>query len=112
MNIPQDQIEELKSIAPSLQMASEGGYTYILISQLNLPGNCKPSVVDALLCPMPKDGYQSRLYFDTTLNGGPQRNWNANVRILGKTWYGISWQTPIGLTLKEMLLVHIKAFRI
>jgi hypothetical protein len=108
---PQD-IEELKAIAPSLRAADEGGYSFILIEKLKMPANCKPPEVDALLCPMLKDGYQSRLYLSEKLAGcNAALNWNATVRILGRTWYGISWQTPAGLKLKEMLLVHLKAFK-
>nr|WP_221284643.1 hypothetical protein [Mucilaginibacter sp. SP1R1] len=81
------------------------------MENLKLPANCKPALVDALLCPMLKEGYQSRLYFSEKPVGcNTTLNWNANVRILGRTWYGISWQTPAGLKLKEMLLVHLKAF--
>jgi hypothetical protein len=111
MEFAEQDIQALKEIAPSLSVANEGGYSYILINKIKLPSNCKPLEIDALLCPMQKDGYQSRLYFAEKLSGcNIALNWNANVRILGRTWYGISWQTPEGLSLKEMLLVHLKAF--
>src|ERR1700749_1324993 len=103
MEFAEQNIQDLKEIAPSLSVADEGGYSYILIDKLKLPSKCKPLEIDALLCPMQKDGYQSRLYLAEKLIGCKTTlNWNANVRILGRIWYGISWQTPEGLSLKEM----------
>ena len=111
MTFPANEIDELKKIAPELQIAQEGGYTYILISNLNLPEGCIPTITDALLCPMPRDGYQSRLFFPVQIQGCPSRNWNGNIRALEKNWHAISWKIGGGLRLAEMLLVHLKALR-
>lgn len=111
MNFDSDQIEELKQIAPSLSVAQEGGYSYILIEGLQMPKGCKPEVVDALLCPTPRDGYDSRLFFSAQIIDCPQRNWNGNIRVLGKNWFAISWRVPSGLRLYEILLIHLNAFR-
>jgi len=111
MNFPTEQIEELKRIAPSLSIASEGGYTYIFIENLQLPDKCTPSIVDALLCPTERDGYNSRLFFASKVEGGPARNWNGNIRVLNRNWHAMSWQVPPGLRLAETLLVHRKALR-
>lgn len=112
MNFSEDQIKELKSIAPDLSMAQEGGYTYIRIDNLQLPDYCKPNVVNALLCPSQRDGYESTLFYSAMITGCPTRNWNRNgVRILGENWYAISWKVNPGLRLAEMLQIHLSALR-
>lgn len=111
MNFSENEIEELKRIAPNLSFAQEGGYTFILIERLRLPDDCMPEIVNALLCPTPREGYQSRLYFSENITGCPVRNWNGNIRVLERNWYAISWQVPSELRLAEMLLIHLKALR-
>ncbi|ADB42777.1 conserved hypothetical protein (plasmid) [Spirosoma linguale DSM 74] len=112
MFFPEGQIDELKTIAPNLSVAQEGGYTYVFIENLRLPNNCQPAVVNALLCPTPRDGYNSRLFFSEMINGAPARNWNGQIRVLGTNWYGISWQIQqSGLRLSEILINHINALR-
>ena len=111
MNFDQTQILELKQLAPNLSQAQEGGYTFILIEKLQLPDSCQPALVDALLCPTPRDGYESRLFFSSQITGCPARNWNGKIRVLEKNWYAISWKVPAGLRLYEILLIHLKALR-
>lgn len=111
MVFDETQIAELKRIAPNLSIAEEGGYTFIHIEGIILPYGCVPQTVDALLCPTMREGYQSRLFFSQQITGCPQRNWNSNIRVLEKNWYAISWQTPTGLKLNEMLLIHLKALQ-
>lgn len=111
MDFPQDQIDELKKIAPSISIAVEGGYTFIYIEKLKLPDGCKPEVVDALLCPAPRDGYMSRLFFAEQITGCPARNWNGNIRVLNKNWFAISWKVGSGYSLAQMLSVHLNAIR-
>ncbi len=111
MNFDENQIAELKQITPDLSCAQEGGYNYILIKDLRLPDNCKPEVVDALLCSTPRDGYESRLFFSALITGCHQRNWNGNIRVLEGNWYAVSWKVPGGLKLAEILMVHLKALR-
>ncbi|TDO83740.1 hypothetical protein EV143_101180 [Flavobacterium chryseum] len=112
MNFTEDQILELKSITPDLSMAQDGGYTYIRIDNLQLPDHCNPNVVNALLCPAQKDGYESSLFYSAQITGCPSRNWNrVNVRILEENWFAISWRVNPGLRLSEMLLIHLSALR-
>jgi hypothetical protein len=111
MQFPQDQIDELKQIAPVLSFIEDGGYSYFLIKQCPLPEGCNPSEVDLLLCPSVHTGYNSRLFFAQTITGCPLPNWNGNLRLLDKNWVAISWNVPAGLRLAETLLVHLKAFR-
>lgn len=109
MSFPQDQIDELKRIAPNLCLAEEGGLPYILIQQYELPSGCQPAVVDLLLCPKPRDGYESRLFFPQIITGIPARNWNGRLRALERNWCAMSWKVPGGLRLAETLLIHLKA---
>lgn len=111
MNFPQEQIDELKRISPDLRYAEEGGYPYFLLSQVELPDGCQPKKVDLLLCPKPKDGYQSRLFFPQVIGGAPTRNWNGHLRALEKKWCAMSWAVSPNLRLAEALLVHLKALR-
>jgi len=111
MSFPQEQIDELRVIAPILSIAQEGGYNFLLIENLQLPDNCQPPVVDALLCPTPREGYQSRLFFSTKITGCPPRNWNGHIRVLDRNWDAISWQIPSGLKLIDILLLHLKSLR-
>ena len=113
MEFPQDQIDELKSIAPSLGKTEEGAYTYFLFADYQLPEGLQPSKVDLLLCPMPRDGYQSRLYFSQQITGCPKTpNWNGSVRVIGRNWVAFSWRTNTGLRLTDMLLVHLSGLRL
>lgn len=112
MSIPDDQLTELRRLHPEARLAEEGGTTFILLPQLELPPGIVPTHVDALLCPVPRDGYQSRLYFAASLAGGPQRNWHVRgLRILDRAWYAASWQTPPGLRLVQMVEVHLDMLR-
>lgn len=111
MEYPKDQIEELKQIAPSLRIAEEGGNSFILMEQLKLPAHCTPSVADALLCPHPHSGYDSRLFFSVVPAGIPGRTWNGQIRVLDRTWYAASWRCANGLRLAELLMVHLKVLR-
>lgn len=111
MYFPEEEINELKTIAPNLSEAQEGGYNYIHISGLVLPNGCQPAIADALLCSTQREGYNSRLFFSQPIASGIVRNWNSNIRVLERNWYAISWQTQPGLRLAEILSVHLKALR-
>jgi hypothetical protein len=111
MLYPQDQIDELKRIAPDLAVAGEGGISYILIRQLQLPEGCIPAVCDVLLCPQPRDGYESRLFFPQVITGIPGRNWNGSLRAVERNWQAMSWRVPGSLRLRETLLIHLNALK-
>ena len=61
MEIRDDEIRELGALYGTVKSAVESGVTYFLIPGLILPAGCSPAVTDALLCPSPRDGYNSRL---------------------------------------------------
>lgn len=113
MDIPQEQIEELKRTLGSVQLGMEGGYTFFLIPSLQLPDGCKPKIVDALLCPMPRDGYPSRLFFSEAIKTPTPRNWNTqNVRILERNWWAFSWKLGHSdLRLIQIISAHLRGLR-
>jgi hypothetical protein len=114
MGFEQSQIEELKSYYPGIGVVTEGGTDFILVPALCLPDGCAPAVVDALLCPTPRDNYSSRLFLSQKpTHRGPGQNFNANgVMIAGRQWWAASWNTNrTDLTLLQTMLAHLDAFR-
>ena len=107
-----DEITELKKLAPKVQRCDEGGVTFYLLPQLALPSGCTPERVDALLCPTPRDGYPSRLFFDEQVRASGNQNWNGAARILERNWYAYSWMVPEpGLRLAQIVMAHLRALR-
>lgn len=111
MNFSESEVNELKMVAPDISYAEEGGLPYFLLKNLVLPEGCEPAVTDVLLCPVPRDGYQSRLFFPKNVIGKSGLNWNGNLRVLDKNWVAFSWQTTGKKTLVEMLMVHLNGLR-
>lgn len=111
MDFPEDQITELKNLGEVLS-AQEGGVPYFIIRALKLPDGCTPNQCDALLCPVPANGYNSRLYFSQKVQPAKAvtLNWNANdVRILEQNWHAFSWKlTHTNLRLIELVALHLK----
>ena len=113
MNFPEDQIEELKKLYPAVQSCEEGGVTFFLLPKLRLPEGCEPQETDALLCPAPRDGYNSRLFFANKITCSKALNWNASgVRIAERNWAAFSWKTEhTDLRLAQMVAIHLSAFK-
>jgi hypothetical protein len=112
MGRPDDPLDELLQLCPELQLAVEAGVTYYLLPNLAMPPGASPPRVDALLCPTPRDGYESRLYVAERITGGTQPlNWNGQIRVLERNWHAVSWRTPAGLRPAQMLATHLKAFQ-
>ncbi len=109
MTITDSQMNELKAVAPSARIITEGGYPFIHIACLQLPANCAPNTVEALLCVYPYHGYNSKLFFTEKITGTVSRNWNQSVRVLGKMWFAISWQTQPSLTPLQILMIQLQA---
>jgi hypothetical protein len=112
----QDQVAELFELSSGLKEFEEGGFKYFFLPGLSLPAGCDPQQTDALLCPIPRDGYSSRLYFaaqvrPAAVENKTALNWNGSVRILEKNWHAHSWRTPPDLRLAQMVAVHLKALR-
>jgi hypothetical protein len=111
MDIPNDQIEELNRLFNKTYSYNEGGYIYLYIPDLQMPEGCSPEKVDVLLCPMPRDGYNSRLFFAAKIKPlkSESPNWNADgVRILEKNWYAFSWKVPQNIRLSQMIAIHLR----
>lgn len=118
MPFPTDQVEELKLMAVSVSMCDEGGVSFFLLTGVKLPDGCVPTSIDLLLCPTPRDGYNSRLFFAQQVQppvkpGRDPLNWNVNgVRIAERTWHAFSWRTsPSSLRLAQMVAIHLKALQ-
>jgi hypothetical protein len=104
------EIEELRLLCESVSRADESGVTFLLLEGLHLPAGCTPSRVDALLCPSPREGYDSRLYFAEQIQAPGSRSWNAH-RILDRNWVAFSWRTQPGLRPAQMVAVHLGGLR-
>ena len=114
MSFSTDQVAELKNLCPEVSEVKEADYTYVLLPGLNLPEGCSPARTDALLCPSPREGYVSRLFFSEKVKpgSGPEPNWNSNgVRIAGRNWHAYSWRTSPNLRLVQMVAAHLRALR-
>jgi hypothetical protein len=108
--LPEDQVEELKTLCQSARVLHEAGQEYVLLPGLKLPPGSNPAVVDGLLCPHQHSGYLTRLFLSEQVPG-KGANWNPH-QILDRTWYSPSWQA-IGADLRliEMLLGHLEVYR-
>ena len=112
MLFPEDQIAELKQLCPDVQLHEEAGCAFLLLPGLNLPEGCRPRTLDALLCPTPRDGYPSRLFFSEKVTSPTERNWNATgIRIAERSWTAYSWKANPNLRLAQMIAAHLGALR-
>ena len=114
MPLPQDQLEELTATFSGIATVEEGGLTYVVFEQITLPANCSPAAVRALLCPVPRDGYPSRLFLSQKVeHRGRGQNWNAaGVVIIGLQWWAASWKiNATNQRLMNMVGSHLEAFR-
>jgi hypothetical protein len=114
MHFEVDELNELKRLYPEISAQDEGGQTLILIANLKLPEGCTPAVTDALLFPVPRDGYPSRLYLSQKItHKGEGQNWQpATGSIIGnRQWWAVSWNThQPKQSLLAMVTAHLQAF--
>jgi hypothetical protein len=111
MPYPKEQTDELKGYCKKVSSLPESGIDFLYLEELRLPAGCTPAICDALLCPVAKDGYPSRLYFSVQVNSQFARNWNGPVRIGEKNWYAFSWRVDLASpTLAELLIAHLNGF--
>ncbi len=105
------QLEELGQFCGAVAYAHDGGLLYLLLQQLRLLDGCEPTVVDALLCPGPRDGYSSRLFFAEKIHIPVARNWGVH-RILDRNWHAFSWQTQqTPKRYAQILAIHLRALQ-
>jgi hypothetical protein len=109
---PAEEIEELKSYCKELSMVKEGEVTFLYLEGLRLPSGCEPEACNGLLCPVPRDGYPSRLYLSEKVKSPYIRNWNVNdARIGEKNWFAFSWKVDLkNSTLAKILVAHLTGF--
>jgi hypothetical protein len=108
---PTEQLEDLKRYCSKLSLLTEGGGNFLYLKGLRLPPGCQPDECDALLCPVPRDGYPSRLFLSVQVSSRYARNWNGTVRIGEKNWFAFSWRVPLEKpTLAQMLIAHLTGF--
>src|SRR5689334_2709932 len=107
MTFDPTQVDELRSLFGFVSCAKEGGVTLLALPLVQLPEGCTPSPIEALLCPTPRDGYDSRLYFADRVNSRVERNW-AQHRVLDRNWWAFSWRTSPGLRLAQMVAIHLR----
>jgi hypothetical protein len=106
-----DQPGQLKPYCNNVGVAEEAGCTLYLLEGLRFPGGCIPASTDVLLCPDPRDGYPTRMYFKQQIQSPYARNWNMSTVILGATWHAFSWRVEYdGKSLVRLLLGHLEAF--
>jgi hypothetical protein len=109
---PREQLEDLKRYCSKLTALNEGNVTFFHLEGLRLPSGCVPQTCDALLCPVDRESYPSRLYFSAQIVSPYTRNWNvSNARIGEKNWFAFSWKvTLVSPTLVQLLLAHLEGF--
>ena len=107
MKTLEGQLEELKRFYPDAKLIPEGGINFIYIPELILPLGCTPDKIEALLCPILRDGYPTRLFYSQKIAGIPAKNWNGNIRICDRSWVSYSWKSRDGMELLEMVRYHL-----
>ncbi|HET6841360.1 MAG TPA: hypothetical protein VFK06_06690 [Candidatus Angelobacter sp.] len=111
MPYPKEQTDELKGYCKKVSVLPEAGVEFLYLEELRLPVGCTPAVCDALLCPVAKDGYPSRLFFAAQVSSQFARNWNGTVRIGEKNWFAFSWKVDlVSPTLAQLLVAHLNGF--
>ena len=110
MRFSEEEVAELKRLCPDVSVVDEAGCSYLLLPGLNLPDGCTPTRTDAILCPVSRDGYASRLFFAEKVQAKAACNWNATaVRIAERNWHAYSWKTSENLRLAQMVAAHLRA---
>lgn len=108
--LPPDHLVELEDIYPGAAERPEGGYSYIYLPGLKVTTAGQTIILDALLCPQQKDGYNTRLFLSQVVQGRGS-NWSTH-RILDRTWYTPSWNNVASsLRPAQMLAEHLRAYR-
>ncbi|MDQ5936897.1 MAG: hypothetical protein QG574_4237 [Cyanobacteriota bacterium erpe_2018_sw_21hr_WHONDRS-SW48-000092_B_bin.40] len=106
-----EELEPLKKHCDELSLHIEGGVEYIHFKNLKLPEGCSPQSTNAIFCPSPRDGYESRMGFEQKVVTPFPRNW-TEIRILDRNWAAFSWRYPVaGLSLLQILLGHFEGLK-
>jgi hypothetical protein len=112
--IDRAQIEALKPLASSVQIATECGEEFFYLTDVTLPDGCSPQKTDILLCPHPRDGYTSRMYFAHKIDCphmSAQPNWNGHMYVLDRSWHAFSWRLQPQERIINLFAEHIRGLR-
>lgn len=109
MSTRDDELANLQERYPGSKRCEEGGTTFYFIPSLPLPAGCTPAATDVLLCPTPRDGYPSRLYFADQVQSPAGLNWHVHPRILERNWHAFSWQNVPDRPLLDLVLAYVRA---
>jgi hypothetical protein len=108
---PADQIAELKCLG-EVSLVQEAGQAMLLIKDAQMPAGITPARCDLLLCPGPRDGYATRLYFAELAAGPGKPNWHMTAFLAGRSWHVYSQQgVPATLRLAEIYANHLRALK-
>jgi hypothetical protein len=112
LNYDPEQVAELKKYCKKVSLLEECGIKFLFLEALHLPDGCDPKVCNGLLCPVPREGYPSRLYLSCKVSCPYERNWNVSEARIGEfNWYAFSWKIERpNLTLSELLVAHLAGF--
>jgi hypothetical protein len=103
------QLARLRTLCPGAELWDEAGAPLVFLPDLKVESAGAMRIVDALLCPRPRDNYTSRLYYSLQLP--VDRNWAAH-NLMTRTWWAFSWQ-GIGANQPwiDMLAAHLEAVK-
>jgi len=106
------QLKLLQSLCRGAELWTEGGVPVAFLPGLTVSKEGSGSrVVDALLWPHARDGYDTRLYLSEQIPWSIGGAWKQCV-VQGRAWHACSWG-PIPATLPwiEILANHLRAFQ-
>ncbi len=89
MNGDAAELARLRALSPNAELWTEAGGPLVYMPDLTVQSGGAKHKVDALLCPRPRDGYLTRLFFSVPLGGG--RAWTPYA-IMAGNWFAFSWQ--------------------
>jgi hypothetical protein len=108
--IDNENFKDFQTAYPEATVFTEGGFDFIHIPLLKMPGDSNPSEVEALLCPQMRDGYATRLFLSAEIPG-KGNNWTQH-HMLGRSWFSWSWQNVHSAQQYiQILLGHLDALR-
>lgn len=83
------ELARLRVLCPGAELWEEAGGPLVYLPGLAIQSGGAKYIVDALLSPRPRDGYDNKLYFASRLPVA--RNWSV-YGIMAKSWHSFSWR--------------------
>ncbi|MDR6661276.1 hypothetical protein J2W51_003862 [Tardiphaga robiniae] len=89
-------------------LLKEGGQHVALLPSFGFMAGDTPYRMDLLVVPFAHSGYDTRLFFETKIEGRGA-NWNPH-RVAERNWWAPSWNhVPATLRWTQILLAHLRA---